>query len=177
MSELSFTTLVDEAAREEARRWYAVNDGVMGGVSKSAFHVTQGLHAGQGEGRFVGDISLENGGGFASVRREPGAFERALTRAGGIALRVCGDGRTYQLRIKSRAIDEGCAYRVAFTPAKDEWQTWRFAWHEFEAVCRGRHLVGAPALAAGDIYQLGLLIADRRGGDFCLRLARIDAVP
>lgn len=170
MSGLNFAPLAGDAAEEEARRWYAVNDGVMGGESKSGFHVAEG------EGRFVGETSLANGGGFASIRREPTAFEPSLAGVDGVALRVHGDGRTYQLRLKSRALDEGSAYRVAFTPGAGEWQTWCFAWHEFEAVRRGKYLSDAPALAAGDIYQLGLLIADRRAGAFCLRLAHIAAV-
>ncbi|WNK20814.1 CIA30 family protein [Halomonas piscis] len=170
MSGLNFTLLAGDAAEKEAQRWYAVNDGVMGGESSSGFRVAEG------EGRFVGSTSLANGGGFASIRREPAAFESSLTGAGGVAMRVHGDGRTYQLRLKSRALDDGSAYRVAFTPKADEWQTWRFAWSEFEAVRRGKRLDAAPPLAPGDIYQLGLLIADRRAGAFCLRLGHIAAI-
>lgn len=169
MRVLCFTRLNAAEARAETQRWYAVNDGVMGGVSQSGFHVAEG------EGRFAGDTSLANGGGFASVRREPAAFERTLVAADGIALRVRGDGRTYQLRLKSRALDEGSAYRVAFTPNAGEWQTLRFGWSEFEAVRRGKRLTRAPVLAPGSIYQLGLLIADRKAGPFCLRLAQLDA--
>ncbi|MDN6179419.1 MAG: CIA30 family protein [Halomonas subglaciescola] len=171
MRVLGFTHLNAGEARAEARRWYAVNDGVMGGVSQSGFDIAKG------EGRFAGDTSLANGGGFASVRREPDAFEGTLAAAGGIALRVCGDGRTYQLRLKSRALDEGSAYRVAFTPRADERQTLRFGWSEFEAVRRGQRLSQAPVLLPESVYQLGLLIADRQAGAFCLRLGWVQALP
>ncbi|MGE6606854.1 CIA30 family protein [Halomonas sp. NPDC076908] len=74
----------------EQQRWYSVDDGVMGGVSQGGFSVTGG------EGRFHGEVSLENGGGFASVRREPDTFEATLADAQGITLTGRGDGRTYQ---------------------------------------------------------------------------------
>ncbi|SHM10917.1 CIA30 family protein [Vreelandella subglaciescola] len=170
MSSVCFSRLAADEAQTEAGRWYAVNDGVMGGVSKSGFHVAEG------EGRFVGETSLDNGGGFASVRREPEAFERTLASAEGIALRVYGDGRTYQLRLKSHTLGDTSAYRVAFTPDAGEWQTLRFGWGEFEAVHRGKRLVQAPALSPETIYQLGLLIADRQAGAFCLRLSHIEAI-
>ena len=101
----------------EQQRWYSVDDGVMGGVSKSGFCVTDGV------GRFQGEVSLENGGGFASVRREPNGFEPTLADAQGIELTVRGDGRTYQLRLKSTSLGNASAYRVKFTPSQDAWET------------------------------------------------------
>ena len=154
----------------EQQRWYAVDDGVMGGVSRSAFRVTDG------EGYFHGEVSLENGGGFASVRREPNGFEPTLADAQGIALTVRGDGRTYQLRLKSTSLGNASAYRVKFTPSQDAWQTLHFSWDAFEAVRRGTLLSDAPAVTPSEIHQLGFLIADRTAGPFCLRLKRIALV-
>ena len=48
---------------EAGRGWQAVNDGVMGGRSDGRFRLDD---AGQME--FFGTLSLENNGGFASVR-------------------------------------------------------------------------------------------------------------
>lgn len=42
-------------SRNEQQRWYSVDDGVMGGVSRSGFCVTDGV------GRFQGEVSLETG--------------------------------------------------------------------------------------------------------------------
>ncbi|MCL7929446.1 CIA30 family protein [Halomonas llamarensis] len=151
----------------EQHRWHAINDGVMGGVSQSAFTV-QG-----GEGRFHGEVSLENGGGFASVRREPDAFEPMLHYAHGVILSVRGDGRTYQLRLKSTRLEDASAYRVTFTPPQRRWETLHVAWSDFEAVRRGTLLTDAPPLEPQTIHQLGFLIADRTAGPFCLRVASL----
>ncbi|MFC7369138.1 CIA30 family protein [Vreelandella zhaodongensis] len=153
--------------RGEEQRWFAVNDGVMGGVSHSTFRIEAGM------GCFIGEVSLENGGGFASIRRQPDHFEPSLTNGEGLTLRVNGDGRTYQLRLKSTALDEASAYRVIFTPARDQWETLKFTWHMFEAVRRGKVLDDAPSLSSDSIYQLGFLIADRTAGPFRLNIASI----
>ncbi|BBI48473.1 CIA30 family protein [Vreelandella olivaria] len=155
-------------SRNEQQRWYAVDDGVMGGVSRSGFCVTEGV------GCFQGEVSLENGGGFASVRREPNGFEPTLADAQGIALTVRGDGRTYQLRLKSTALGDASAYRVKFTPAQDAWETLHFSWDAFEAVRRGTVLSDAPAITPSEIHQLGFLIADRTSGAFCLQVKHIE---
>ncbi|QNI01964.1 CIA30 family protein [Halomonas sp. SH5A2] len=154
----------------EQQRWYAVDDGVMGGQSQSQFSVVDG------EGRFRGEVSLANGGGFASVRREPLNFESTLAGAQGIALTVRGDGRTYQLRLKSTSLGDASAYRVKFTPAQDSWETLYFSWKAFEAVRRGTLLTDAPPIKPTDITQVGFLIADRTAGPFCLQVARLDAL-
>ena len=154
----------------EQPRWYAVDDGVMGGVSQSTFSVTNN------EGRFHGEVSLENGGGFASVRREPNGFEPTLADAQGIALTVRGDGRTYQLRIKSTSLGNASAYRVKFTPSQDAWETLHFSWDAFEAVRRGTVLSDAPAVTPSEIHQLGFLIADRTAGPFRLQVSRIESI-
>ncbi|EHJ93692.1 CIA30 family protein [Vreelandella boliviensis] len=154
----------------EQQRWHSVDDGVMGGVSQSRFSVIKG------EGRFHGEVSLENGGGFASVRREPNSFETTLADAQGVVLTVRGDGRTYQLRLKSTSLGNASAYRVKFTPSRDAWETLYFPWSAFEAVRRGTLLGDAPAVTPSEIHQLGFLIADRTAGPFCLQVSAINVV-
>lgn len=164
---------------DEAGRWHAVNDGVMGGVS-------QGRLQAEGEiGVFTGRLSFEHGGGFASIRRTPSAGardqtpgkpqEQTLDGARGIRLRVRGDGRTYQLRLRSDRLDEGSAYRARFATS-GEWQSIDLPWSAFEAVRRGRRLADAPPLDPDEIRQLGLLIADRREGAFRLEIATLEAL-
>ncbi|MGS2745002.1 CIA30 family protein [Halomonas sp. LS-001] len=154
----------------EQAHWFSVDDGVMGGISHSGFSVANGI------GCFQGDVSLENGGGFASVRRQPDDFETTLTKARGISLRVCGDGRTYQLRVKSTQLNDASAYRVRFTPTHDGWETLYLPWENFEAVRRGTLLTDAPSLHPSGLTQIGFLIADRTAGPFCLQVSQIEAL-
>ena len=75
-------------------RWIAVNDGVMGGVSKGGVRF-----ADDGVLVFSGTLSLENRGGFASIRSVQEPVD--LSGNEGLAIRVCGDGRRYWLTVKT----------------------------------------------------------------------------
>ncbi|MDP1829530.1 MAG: CIA30 family protein [Archangium sp.] len=55
--------LADFGDAAEPARWWPTDDVVMGGKSSSA------LRPSARTGVFEGELSLENGGGFASVRR------------------------------------------------------------------------------------------------------------
>lgn len=155
--------LIDFLDPAESSRWRAITDDVMGGVSRG------GLHGKDGVGVFSGETSLENNGGFASVRREPEAFD--LSASSGVTLFVCGDGRRYQLRLRTDRLFDGAAYRALFQPPAGDWQRVALPWREFEAVFRGRRLEDAPPLDPAAIKQVGLLIADRRPGPFRLEVA------
>ena len=80
--------LLDFAGPEAARQWQAVNDGVMGGVSQGRFRITDA-----GTMEFSGSLSLENNGGFASVRTKPMAPD--LAAGDTLVVRVKGNGREY----------------------------------------------------------------------------------
>ena len=56
--------LFDFADATAAKQWQTVNDGVMGGVSEGKFRITAVKTL-----EFSRTLSLENNGGFASVRR------------------------------------------------------------------------------------------------------------
>ena len=81
---------------EEIEYWRVVNDGVMGGLSKS-----QIVNSDNNTAIFKGVISLENNGGFASTRTAPLEFE--LGGHIGILLRVKGDGKrsTFGLKVRN----------------------------------------------------------------------------
>ena len=64
--------------------WMVVNDGVMGGLSQSRPEITD-----RDTLVFTGNVSLENNGGFASIRH--GAEPFGLEEGDGILIRVKGD--------------------------------------------------------------------------------------
>ena len=150
-----------EVSATTAAEWAIVNDGVMGGLSSSEF-----VDSGAGFAVFRGKLSLENNGGFASVRGivPTGAMEQHS----GLALRVRGDGRTYQVRLRTDRRFDGVAYMAEFQTRADAWQTIEIPFSAFEATFRGMKPRGAPELVPGEIRQLGLLIGDKVEGPFRL---------
>jgi monofunctional biosynthetic peptidoglycan transglycosylase len=149
-------------------QWILVNDTVMGGVSESGLVAT-----GDGTALFSGTVSLENNGGFASVRTVP-----QLTPLGdysGIELRVRGAGNRYQLRLRTDGNFDGVAYRGTFESVSEEWRSVRLPFSEFEPTFRGRTLTDYPQLDADRITTFGLMITDKQAGRFDLEIAWIKA--
>jgi monofunctional biosynthetic peptidoglycan transglycosylase len=155
--------------RATAADWFVVNDGVMGGLSTSSMQVSE-----DGTGVFAGRLSLENNGGFASVRTVPAVGD--LSDFAGLLLRVRGDGRRYQLRLRTDSGFDGLAYRAEFETEPDSWITVVLPFDRFEPTFRGYVPRNAPPLDPGAIRQLGLLIGDKREGEFRLEVQLIIAV-
>jgi hypothetical protein len=155
-------------SRSAADAWFVVNDGVMGGMSSSDMVVTA-----NGTGLFAGRLSLENNGGFASVRT---AVRSDLSAFRGLALRVRGDGRTFQVRLRTEDRFDGIAYRADFDTEPGEWMTVVLPFDRFVPSFRGYVPRNAPPLDTGAIRQLGLLLGDNREGTFRLEISRIIAV-
>jgi monofunctional biosynthetic peptidoglycan transglycosylase len=155
--------LYDFKEAEAAADWSAIHDVVMGGVSSGGVEAT-----GEDTLLFVGEVSLENNGGFASIRSDPG--KRDLGAFQGIEIRVRGDGQRYKLNLKTDAAFDGIQYRVAFQTEVGEWQTLRFPFTDFFASFRGRTVPDAPALDPSRITSFGFLISDRQAGPFRLEI-------
>jgi NADH dehydrogenase [ubiquinone] 1 alpha subcomplex assembly factor 1 len=148
------------------RSWSNVDDVVMGGVSASRFEPTEdGTHA------FRGELSLEHGGGFASVRTTGDGL--GLEGAQGLVLAFRGDGKTYELRLRMSADFDAISYRVAFATRAGQWLERDFPFGEFEPVRRGRAVPDAAPLEPGRVCGVGFLIADRQAGPFRLELASL----
>jgi NADH dehydrogenase [ubiquinone] 1 alpha subcomplex assembly factor 1 len=153
--------------------WRIVNDGVMGGVSTSRVS-----RAGDAL-RFAGDISLDNNGGFASVRRSFDAAARGGDAAG-FALQVRGDGNRYRLRVYTRDAAGGehwYAHYATFDTRAGEVTSVRLRWPQFAASFRGR-AVDAPPIRFIDVIGIGVMITkdDHRDGrgPFTLELLSIE---
>ncbi len=148
--------------------WQVVNDDVMGGVSTSQVHV-----ATDGTLVFAGTVSLDNNGGFASVRSLPARHDLAGCDA--LVVRVRGDGRRYKFTVRTEGGSESAIYQAAFTTKEREWEEHRLAFKDFLPTFRGRVLAGEPPLDPARITSVGFLISDKQAGPFRLEAAWIKA--
>ena len=146
--------------------WRVVNDTVMGGRSRS-----KGREGAQGELIFEGHLSLENNGGFTSIRSsEIPRLNKGTTH---IRLRVRGDGRRYRLLLRSTQTSRGVSYQHPFQTRAGEWVWVELPLAAFQARWRGRSVSDAPELRAAEIRSVGFLLADRRAGPFRLSLSEM----
>lgn len=164
--ETTVRSLVDFNQAGVTDGWRVVNDGVMGGRSQSEIAFTD-----KGTALFQGTVSLENKGGFASVRTDIPA--RPLEDQAGIVLRIRGDGKRYQLMVRTDERFDGVSYRYAFATRAEAWTTIRAAWGGFVPVFRGRIVRDAPPLAPSLIRRIGFLISDKQAGPFQLEIDSI----
>ena len=141
-------------------RWQIVNDGVMGGRSQSQYRVVA-----DGYLEFKGILSLENNGGFASVRLLGEAMK--LKAGDTVVARVRGDGRTYTFNLYDRKDFRGYSFRKTFKTEKDEWIEVEFPVDDFVATWRGRTFRNQQ-LDATRVTGLGFLLGDKKPGDFKL---------
>lgn len=159
-------TLFDFSHPDALSHWSAIDDAVMGGVSQS-----QLAHNTEGHAVFQGEVSLANGGGFASVRCHP----LPLGQAGATAcvIEVMGDGRRYKLNLRTEDSFDGVNYQLRFDPPAGQWQSLVLALSHFAPSWRGRPVPDAPRLDPARIRQIGLMIADRQAGRFRLAIRNI----
>ncbi len=146
--------------------WTAIDDRVMGGISRSRLR-----HDPAGHAVFEGEVSLERNGGFASVRSSPGARGKPGAEACVIELR--GGSKQFKLSLLTDDGFDSLNYQCGFANDSDDWQTIRLALGAFRASFRGRDVPGAPALDPARIRQVGLMIAARQAGPFALDIRRI----
>ena len=145
----------------EARKWRAINDGVMGGLSSGGPRFENGHMV------FEGVINT-NGGGFSSLRSP--VQDGALADASGVKLRVRSDGRAYKLTLRSDAVWRG--RRVSFQAPIPRTEAGRWAevtvpFSELRGTMFGRSVPGAK-FDRNEVVEMGILIADGRDGPFRL---------
>lgn len=163
-------TIFDFQAANHPPAWEVVNDDVMGGVSTSQFEVLT-----NNCGVFSGTVSLENNGGFASVRSAP--VREQLKGFTAFVLGVRGDGRGYKFTVRTGAGFDAPLYQCSFMTKPGEWEEHRLAFGDFVPTFRGRVLSDVPLLDPAKITSLGFLIADKRAGPFRLVVSWIKASP
>ena len=159
--------ILDFSDPTTVERFSAVDDRVMGGVSRSS------LSAAGRAAVFAGELSTEQNGGFASVRSAPSPVD--LGGNAGVALHVRGDGRTYKLRFGLEETLDGVTYQASFATTADAWTTVYLPFELFLPTWRGRTLSELEPLDPSRITTFGLLVSDGQVGSFRLELAWLDA--
>jgi monofunctional biosynthetic peptidoglycan transglycosylase len=163
VTERALLPLLDFAAPEAAQSWQAVNDGVMGGVSDGRFKITEEKTL-----EFFGTLSLENSGGFASVRTKPTGFD--IKPGDSLVVRVKGDGREYVLNIYTKSRRMAFSYRAPLPTTKDEWREVEIPLADFIPTAFGRRVQGMGPVEPDHINGLGFMLSDKTPGKFQMQV-------
>ncbi len=144
--------------------WQAVNDSVMGGVSQGSYRITE-----QQTLEFFGTLSLENNGGFASLRSKAKTLD--LKQGDTVQARVKGDGREYSLNLYLNQARVAFSYRVAMPTQNAEWTEITVPLAAFVATSFGRVVPDAGPVNPDQINALGFMLSDKTAGPFLLEVA------
>ena len=160
-------TVASFESDEPLKSWTSVNDGVMGGISKGGFKRSE-----QGTLLFTGDLSLENNGGFASIRMKPSAL--GLSGMSALVVKARGDGRTYWVDLRVTNQMNASSYRAYLPTTAGEWQETRIPFADFKLQAFGRELPVKPLNVAA-VTSVGFTLADKKAGPFALEIGAVNA--
>ncbi len=122
--------VLDFPTADDVRGWSVVNDTVMGGVSTGQLAWEDGALV------FIGELSLDNNGGFASVRSPLIDATAAAEWAdnAGLAVEAQGDGRAWTVEVRTDGEDGGWISTITTSP--DELTAVELPWATFDPVTR-----------------------------------------
>ena len=163
MAEDTLIPLFDFTEADAAKQWQTVNDGVMGGVSEGKFKITDTKTM-----EFFGTLSLENNGGFASVRTK--AKKLSLEKGDTLVAKIRGDGRQYMLNLYPNKQRMAYSYRATVQTKKDEWIEVKVPLDKFEATSFGRIVKNAGLVKPEEIKSLGFMLGDKKAGPFKMEI-------
>ncbi|MDB4170939.1 CIA30 family protein [Polaribacter sp.] len=143
--------------------WQVIDDGVMGGRSQGNFAINE-----EGNAVFEGTVSLDNYGGFSSVRHR--LLEKDISKYTKVLLRIKGDGKKYQFRIKEKRRDY-YSYITTFHTT-NKWQTITLEMHQMYPAFRGRTL-NMDNLKPNKIEEIAILIGNKKAEKFRLEIDSI----
>jgi len=156
--------IFDFNKNSDIQDWMIVDDVVMGGESAGSFKLNA-----EGFGVFEGNISLDNNGGFSSLRyRFPKITVKDYTS---IIIKLKGDRKNYQFRIKSNSGDY-YSYIAPFS-SSGEWQEIEIPLKDMYPSFRGKRL-DQPNFHEGTIEEIAFLIGNKKAENFKLIIDKIE---
>jgi hypothetical protein len=156
-------TLFNFTTEGDISNWKIVDDVVMGGRSDGSFTINE-----DGHGAFSGKVSLENNGGFSSLRYTFKTKETSVYSK--FVIRLKGDGKPYQFRVKDKRYNR-YSFIYKFDTTTD-WQTIEIPFHNMSAAFRG-YKVDIPNFEGKQMEEIAFLIGNKKAESFKLLIDSI----
>ena len=152
--------MLEDFSENDLLSWNIVDDTVMGGRSRGSFKISNNI------GEFKGYLSLANNGGFSSVRAY---YPYDLIGISSITLRVKGDGRKYNFRVRTNK-NSWASYSHSFSTESNTWQEITLNIQDFYPTYRGYNVQNVQRLSELLIREIGIMISDKNEGNFALMI-------
>lgn len=161
---LSSPVIFDFNKESNLSNWVIVDDVVMGGRSNGGIKLSP-----EGHGIFEGTVSLDNNGGFSSLRYRFKA--QRISEYNTIVLHLKGDGKVYQFRTKTNAFDRQ-SYVAEFT-TNGEWQKIEIPMSSMYPTFRGVRL-NMQNYPGQQMEEIAFLIGNKKAESFRLEIDKIE---
>ena len=160
--------IIDFGNEDRVNDWYVVTDRVMGGRSDSKLsYSNQSL-------LFSGYVSLENNGGFASIRSVQKILDLSAYSEVQIKFRTANLDRTFALRLNTNNRYYRPSYNHYFKAQSTDWQTVSFKLDDFKETILGKTTGKTiPLDKLKRILRLGIMLNDKKEGSFSLEIDSI----
>ena len=152
--------MIEDFSEKSLLNWNIVNDTVMGGRSQARMSVRNN------KAEFMGFLSLANNGGFSSVRAY---YPYDLIGISSITLRIKGDGRKYNFRVRTNK-NSWVSYSHSFSTESNTWQEITLNIQDFFPTYRGYNVQNVQRLSELLIREIGIMISDKNEGNFALMI-------
>ena len=155
--------LFDFNSKSNISNWRILDDVVMGGRSDGHFIINKA-----GNGLFHGKVSLENNGGFSMVQYR---FDtKDVSNYSKVFIKLKGDGKTYQFRVKSESNDSH-SYISSFETT-GEWQTIEVPFNTMSPAFRGSNFT-IGNYTGKQMELIAFLIGNKKAESFKLEIDSI----
>ena len=169
----------------EDDEWYAINDGVMGGVSTGSaswYALNDGVMGGVSSGasvpnddylKYKGQLSLENNGGFSQIRHdvEPDQFVGASSVT--LHIRASAPGRDFKFIASAATSDWNLNIWEKSLTVGTEWTEVTIPFDQMDLQIMGKIIPDGQKLTGDMIKKIGFMIMDKNTAPFELHVKDI----
>jgi NADH dehydrogenase [ubiquinone] 1 alpha subcomplex assembly factor 1 len=145
--------------------WRIVNDDVMGGLSNSEIEEKEHSII------FKGHTSLENNGGFASIRTliDKGSLKECKTMT--IRFKCTDTSRSFGISLKDSQKYYIPYYKYVFSPTSTSWEELKVDLKNFGYYKISEKIGNSmPLDALDEVFNIALIISDKKEGDFHIEI-------
>jgi len=155
--------VIFDLEKKSPDNWKIINDAVMGGKSSGLFFLKE-----NGSCVFTGNVSLENNGGFSLLRYR---FSKIVpNKYSKIIIRVKGDGKQYQFRLRSELSDDHVY--ISFFKTSNKWEDIEILLSDMYPTFRGNKLQ-KPNYSKDSLEEIAFLIGNKKAEDFKIEIENI----
>ncbi len=159
--------IINFGLEKDGSDWRIINDDVMGGKSQSEAKLTaKTLY-------FKGNTSLENNGGFVSIRSPFQNFDLSAFET--VTILHKGTNRSFSLVLETEKAYYLPYYKHDFKPSSEEWETTTIKLNQFKKYRFGQ-TDGTKMNSENlkNVIRIGCTLFDKQAGDFELEIESIE---